>query len=87
MATARGAAGLESSIDKLWLVASEQRLGGTVMDVLGPHLGALAGDLAADQITELQNVYLYGRAASVYGGAEQIQKNIIGPADAGSPRS
>jgi len=46
MATARGAAGLESSIDKLWLVASEAAARGTVLDVLGPHLGALAGDLA-----------------------------------------
>jgi alkylation response protein AidB-like acyl-CoA dehydrogenase len=87
MATARGAPGLESSIDKLWLVASELRLGGTVMDVLGSRLGALDGDPAADQISELQNVYLYGRAASVYGGSEQIQKNIIAQRMLSLPRS
>jgi alkylation response protein AidB-like acyl-CoA dehydrogenase len=87
MATTRGAPGLESSIDKLWLVASEQRLGATVMDVLGSRLGAPVGDAAADQISELQNVYLYGRAASVYGGSEQIQKNIIAQRMLSLPRS
>src|SRR5258705_574703 len=86
-ATARGAAGLESSIDKLWLVASEQRLGGTVLDVLGPHLGAQSDNPAAHRISELQNVYLYSRAASVYGGSEQIQKNIISQRMLGLPRS
>jgi alkylation response protein AidB-like acyl-CoA dehydrogenase len=86
-ATARGAAGLESSVDKLWLVASEQLLGGTVMDVLGPHLGAQSDNQAADRISELQNVYLYSRAASVYGGSEQIQKNIIAQRMLGLPRS
>ena len=86
-ATARGAAGLESSIDKLWLVASEQRLGGTVLDVLGCHLGGQANSPAADRVSELQNVYLYSRAASVYGGSEQIQKNIIAQRMLGLPRS
>jgi alkylation response protein AidB-like acyl-CoA dehydrogenase len=90
-ATARGAAGLESSVDKLWLVASEQLLGGTVMDVLGPHLcnPEIRSDNlpAPDRISELQNVYLYSRAASVYGGSEQIQKNIIAQRMLGLPRS
>jgi alkylation response protein AidB-like acyl-CoA dehydrogenase len=86
-ATARGAAGLESSIDKLWLVASEQRLGGTVLDVLGSHLGGRSNSPAADRVSELQNVYLYSRAASVYGGSEQIQKNIIAQRMLGLPRS
>jgi len=86
-ATARGAAGLESSIDKLWLVASEQRLGGTVLDVLGCHLGGQSNNAAADRVSELQNVYLYSRAASVYGGSEQIQKNIIAQRMLGLPRS
>jgi alkylation response protein AidB-like acyl-CoA dehydrogenase len=86
-ATARGAAGLESSVDKLWLVASEQLLGGTVMDVLGPHLGAQSDNPEAHRISELQNVYLYSRAASVYGGSEQIQKNIIAQRMLGLPRS
>jgi alkylation response protein AidB-like acyl-CoA dehydrogenase len=57
------------------------------MDVLGSHLGALEGNPAADQISELQNVYLYGRAASVYGGSEQIQKNIIAQRMLSLPRS
>jgi alkylation response protein AidB-like acyl-CoA dehydrogenase len=86
-ATARGTAGLESSVDKLWLVASEQLLGATVMDVLGPHLGAQSDNPDADRISELQNVYLYSRAASVYGGSEQIQKNIIAQRMLGLPRS
>jgi len=86
-ATARGAAGLESSIDKLWLVASEQRLGGTVLDVLGCHLGGQSNNAAADRVSELQNVYLYSRAASVYGGSEHIQKNIIAQRMLGLPRS
>jgi alkylation response protein AidB-like acyl-CoA dehydrogenase len=40
-----------------------------------------------DRISELQNVYLYSRAASVYGGSEQIQKNIIAQRMLGLPRS
>jgi alkylation response protein AidB-like acyl-CoA dehydrogenase len=57
------------------------------MDVLGPHLGAQSDNPAAHRISELQNVYLYSRAASVYGGSEQIQKNIIAQRMLGLPRS
>jgi alkylation response protein AidB-like acyl-CoA dehydrogenase len=57
------------------------------MDVLGPHLAAQPDSPAAQRISELQNVYLYSRAASVYGGSEQIQKNIIAQRMLGLPRS
>ncbi len=71
-----GAVGPESSSVKLLMAEAEQRLATTVLDVLGPTL--LSGD--SDEIPENDfwyETYLYSRAASVYGGARQIQRDII----------
>jgi alkylation response protein AidB-like acyl-CoA dehydrogenase len=71
-----GAVGPESSTVKLLMAEAEQRLAATVLDVLGPTL--LHGD--PDEVGEndfWQETYLYSRAASVYGGAQQIQRDII----------
>lgn len=62
--------GPESSIDKLLMTGAEQRLHETALKVFPEELlfgegGELFGD------------YLYSRAASVYGGTSQIQRNII----------
>jgi alkylation response protein AidB-like acyl-CoA dehydrogenase len=84
---ARGRLGFESSIDKLWLIAAEQQLGDACSDVLGPHTGASRLSPAGVQPHEFQNVYLYGRAASIYGGSEQIQKNIVAQRILGLPRA
>jgi alkylation response protein AidB-like acyl-CoA dehydrogenase len=81
---ARGRPGLESSVDKIWLALAEQQLGATCLDLLGPRTGA-GGDESLT--TELQNIYLYGRAASVYGGTIQIQRNIIAQRTLGLPKS
>jgi alkylation response protein AidB-like acyl-CoA dehydrogenase len=81
-----GEPGLESSIDKVWLAIAEQTLGDACLDVMGPRTAS--GDWDHGRYTtELQNVYLYGRAASVYGGSLQIQKNIIAQRILGLPRS
>jgi alkylation response protein AidB-like acyl-CoA dehydrogenase len=58
------------------MAEAEQRLAATVIEVLGPTL------LDGDPDDELENnfwyeTYLYSRAASVYGGAAQIQRDII----------
>jgi alkylation response protein AidB-like acyl-CoA dehydrogenase len=71
-----GAVGPDSSSVKLLMAEAEQRLAATALDVLGPTLqhAEPAQDAENDFWYE---TYLYSRAASVYGGTQQIQRNII----------
>jgi alkylation response protein AidB-like acyl-CoA dehydrogenase len=62
-----GPVGPESSGVKLMLARAEQALGLAALDVLGE---SLAGEFWHER-------YLYSRAASVYGGSQQIQRSII----------
>jgi alkylation response protein AidB-like acyl-CoA dehydrogenase len=71
-----GAVGPDSSSVKLLMAEAEQRLAATALEVLGPTL------LHAEAAEAMENdfwheTYLYSRAASVYGGTQQIQRNII----------
>jgi alkylation response protein AidB-like acyl-CoA dehydrogenase len=85
---ATGHPGLESSVDKVVLARAEQTLVGVALDVLGAHAaGSVAGAPEGVVPPHWQHAYFYGRAASVYGGAEQIQKNIIAERILGLPRS
>src|SRR3954453_3106808 len=60
-----GAVGPESSVVKLLMAEAEQRLAATALELLGTD----------DEFwTE---TYLYSRAATIYGGTQQIQRNII----------
>jgi len=63
-----GAVGPESSGVKLLMAQAEQTLGAAALEVLGD---AGAGSFWHER-------YLYGRAATVYGGTQQIQRDIIG---------
>src|SRR5689334_657245 len=68
-----GAVGPDSSSVKLLMAEAEQRLAATALDVLGPTLQH------ADPPAEAEDrfwteTYLYSRAASVYGGTQQIQR-------------
>ena len=83
---AAGHPGLESSVDKVVLARAEQRLVDVSLDVLGAH-AALGNDPELPtHPTDWQHAYFYGRAASVYGGSEQIQKNIIAERILGLPK-
>ncbi len=62
-----GAVGPESSSVKLLMAKAEQTLCATALDLLGD---AGAGPFWHER-------YLYSRAASVYGGTGQIQRDII----------
>ena len=71
-----GAVGPESSSVKLLMAEAEQRLAGTAVELLGPTLQhADPNRYGEDEFW--QETYLYSRAASVYGGAQQIQRNIV----------
>ena len=69
------------------LARVEQTLWRAALDVLGAH--AALGSGAPDGVDPQgwQHAYFYGRAASVYGGSAQIQKNIIAERILGLPRS
>ena len=71
-----GTVGPESSSVKLLMAEAEQRLAATVLEVLGPTLEH-AGPDADDEDEFWYETYLYSRAASVYGGTQQIQRDII----------
>jgi alkylation response protein AidB-like acyl-CoA dehydrogenase len=61
--------GPQTSIDKVLLATAEQRLYDTVRDLL-------PGALELDD-TPWRSEYLYSRAATIYGGTTEIQRNII----------
>jgi alkylation response protein AidB-like acyl-CoA dehydrogenase len=71
-----GTVGPESSGVKLLMARAEQKLGVAALDVLGE---ANAGEFWHER-------YLYSRAASVYGGAQQIQRGIIADRVLGLPK-
>jgi alkylation response protein AidB-like acyl-CoA dehydrogenase len=61
--------GPQTSIDKALLASAEQRLYDTVRDLL-------PGTLELDD-TPWRSEFLYSRAATIYGGTAEIQRNII----------
>jgi alkylation response protein AidB-like acyl-CoA dehydrogenase len=61
--------GPDTSIDKVLLATAEQRLYDTIHDLL-------PGAIELDD-TPWRSEYLYSRAATIYGGTAEIQRNII----------
>jgi alkylation response protein AidB-like acyl-CoA dehydrogenase len=69
----------DASVDKLLMVRTEQALGHLELDLHG------AGVLTGEEPEALYD-YLWSRAASVYGGSEQIQRTIVATRLLGLPR-
>jgi alkylation response protein AidB-like acyl-CoA dehydrogenase len=80
-----GAVGPDSSSVKLLMAEAEQRLAAAALEVLGPTLQhAEPAESAENEFW--YEPYLYSRAASVYGGTQQIQRNIIADRVLGLPK-
>ena len=80
-----GAPGAESSMLKIKGTEIQQAVQGLLMDVAAYYQGLLPGDLSAQQVghefgSQARQGYMYGRAATVYGGSNEVQKNIIAKA-------
>jgi len=73
--------GPESSLLKLQGTEIQQAIQELRMDVAAYYSGTLQGDLSADQLGHeyadaAQKLYFRGRASSIYGGSNEVQKNI-----------
>ena len=73
----------EASIIKLYWATWHQGLGELAIDVLGP--AGLVAEAFPYELDEFQRTFLFSRAETIYGGSNQIQKNIIGERVLGLP--
>jgi acyl-CoA dehydrogenase len=81
-------------VSKLYWARLHRDLGEAAVDVLGPE-GALAapfdgdgdpaGDAGAYELGDAARTFLFTRADTIYGGSNQIQRNIIGERALGLP--
>lgn len=83
--SAGGSPGAESSLLKIKGTEIQQAIQTLKMDVAGLYGGVLAGTLSADDIghefaQDARIDYMYGRAATIYGGSNEVQKNIVAKA-------
>jgi alkylation response protein AidB-like acyl-CoA dehydrogenase len=79
----------EASIAKLYWGSWHRRLGELSMDLMGMKSTVLDGDATADNsgycLNELQRSFLFARSETIYGGSNEIQRNIIGERVLGLP--
>lgn len=79
-----GSLNREAMIYKLYWATWHRNLGKLAMDVLGAESEILDG--APYELSRLQSLYLFTRSDTIYGGTNQIQRNIIAERALGMPR-
>jgi alkylation response protein AidB-like acyl-CoA dehydrogenase len=77
------APGTEANIAKLLWAPWHQRLGELAMDVAGAS-ATVAGP--GYDLSDVQRLFLFTRADTIYGGSSEIQRNIIAERGLGLPR-
>jgi alkylation response protein AidB-like acyl-CoA dehydrogenase len=75
--------GPEASIGKLFWSQWHQHLGELEMDIIGP-VSQIVGD--GYHLDGFQEAFLFSRAHTIYAGASEIQRNILGERVLGLPR-
>ena len=83
--SAGGAPGAESSILKIKGTEIQQATQTLMMDLAGSYGGVLGAGRTADEIghdfgDRARVGYMYGRASTIYGGSNEVQKNIVAKA-------
>jgi alkylation response protein AidB-like acyl-CoA dehydrogenase len=76
--------GTDSALTKLLLGQVEQTIFSAAMDVLG--MAAMGADPDDIDLSAWLERYLYSRSSTIYGGTQQIQRNIVGERLLGLPR-
>ena len=80
-----GAPGAESSMLKIKGTEVQQALQALEMEVAAYFQGVLPNELTPEQLghgfgSKARQSFMYGRAATIYGGSNEVQKNIIAKA-------
>jgi alkylation response protein AidB-like acyl-CoA dehydrogenase len=73
----------EASIAKLYWATWHRDLGELAMDVLGAE--ATVAQAPPYELSELERIFLFSRADTIYGGSNEIQRNVIGERVLGLP--
>ena len=74
----------EAMIYKLYWSSWHRNLGKLAMDVMGAESEVL--ESGPYQLNRLQSMYLFSRADTIYGGTNQIQRNLIAERALGMPK-
>ena len=82
--SADGSLHKEALIYKLYWATWHRTLGELAMDVMGPECEIL--ESGPYQLTRLQSMYLFVRSDTIYGGTNEIQRNIIAERGLGMPK-
>ena len=79
--------GREAMIGKLYWANLHQEMGEVAMDVLGPAAMVIADRYDAHEpLDALHRLFMFTRSDTIYGGSDQIQRNVIGERALGLPR-
>jgi alkylation response protein AidB-like acyl-CoA dehydrogenase len=81
---AKGVPGPEASISKLFWGTWHRDLGNLMIDVLGAE--GLIGESLPYELTLEQKLFLFSRSDTIYGGSNEIQRNVLGERVLGLPR-
>lgn len=82
--SAGGVPGPEASISKLFWGSWHRSLGELVIDVLGP--AGLVAEGFPYELTLEQKLFLFTRSDTIYGGSDEIQRNVLGERVLGLPK-
>jgi alkylation response protein AidB-like acyl-CoA dehydrogenase len=77
------AGGVAANITKLMWTTWHQRLGELAVDVAGPAATLAEPDYG---LTDTQRLFLFARAETIFGGSNEIQRNIVAERGLGLPR-
>ncbi len=83
-ALGRGETTRETSVSKLFWAGLHRDLGELAMRVTGAA-GAVGGSGTGYDLTDAQRLFLFTRADTIYGGSDEIQRNVIGERVLGLP--
>jgi alkylation response protein AidB-like acyl-CoA dehydrogenase len=74
----------EAMIYKLYWASWHRNLGKLAMDVMGPESEIVEN--GPYDLSRLQSMYMFVRSDTIYGGTNQIQRNIIAERALGMPK-